>query len=278
MYKVINAFPNARKIEIYYLTTHTRNDVLTNALVYLDDRHHALTYFCIPNDDRNRSLTIEAYACLIPVLYCTTFIYNAQILQHIYIHCNTKQLQKRLIMSTNPRQSPCQTYIPDWDLTHAIGFNTNKFNRTSFVQYNRETSDRLDTLLDSTEIHQDTQSWIQTTSSYSVPQLQIRKTRVPSDYTTALREEHTSHAIFSYYIDKYEWNQSTIADILWAPHGKALTSLPKRMTKTITQFLHLWLPLNTSHSTKAIVTGKLCPFCASCDEDHHHFLSCSHPK
>jgi hypothetical protein len=64
---------------------------------------------------------------------------------------------------------------------------------------------------------------------------------------------------------------------MWKQHGKALISLPKRMSKTIIQFNHDWLPVNASHSINAVGTGRLCPFCTSCDEDQHHFLSCTHP-
>jgi hypothetical protein len=77
-------------------------------------------------------------------------------------------------------------------------------------------------------------------------------------------------------MDKHGWDLSTTTAILWQEHGYALASLPRRMNKTITQFNHKWLPLNDSHSIQASGTGKLCPFCLSCNEDHQHFLCCSH--
>jgi hypothetical protein len=63
---------------------------------------------------------------------------------------------------------------------------------------------------------------------------------------------------------------------MWKKHGKFLNNLPKRMCKTINQFNHGWLPVNASHSINASGTGRLCPFCLSCDEDQHHFLTCTH--
>jgi hypothetical protein len=101
--------------------------------------------------------------------------------------------------------------------------------------------------------------------------------RVPSDYTQAIREAHTASEIDKYYSTKYNWDQQTINQIMWKQHGKALTSLPKRMGKTIIQFNHEWLPVNTSYSTNATGTGRLCPFCSTCEEDQNQFLQCNHP-
>jgi hypothetical protein len=101
--------------------------------------------------------------------------------------------------------------------------------------------------------------------------------RVAGDYRTALRQVATAPAIQEYYNAKYEWSETTMADIHWRAHGKALTKLPSRTCKTITQMLHQWLPVNASYSINALGTGKLCPFCSTCDEDDKHFLSCPHP-
>jgi hypothetical protein len=119
--------------------------------------------------------------------------------------------------------------------------------------------------------------WLTTTSYYSVTQLQIDTRRVPADYTQALRDQHTTPLIDKYFTNKYGWDQHTTENIAWTAHGKALMSLPRRMTKTITQFVHNWLPLNTSYSINAIGTSRLCPFCNLCDEDHQHFIECPHP-
>jgi hypothetical protein len=131
----------------------------------------------------------------------------------------------------------------------------------------------------SQHIHQvpDSHQWETISASYDVEQLQIHHNRVPSDYTQAIREAHTAPSIDSYYIEKYGWTSHTVNNIMWKQHGKALIILPKRMCKTITQFNHNWLPVNASYSKNATGTGRLCPFCTTCDEDQHHFLSCTHP-
>jgi hypothetical protein len=107
--------------------------------------------------------------------------------------------------------------------------------------------------------------------------LQLNKQRVAGDFRVALRHASTAPEITSYYCDKYKWTQETIADIHWTAHGKSLTKLPSRMSKTITQMIHQWLPVNASYSINATGTGKLCPFCSTCDEDDRHFMSCPHP-
>jgi hypothetical protein len=107
--------------------------------------------------------------------------------------------------------------------------------------------------------------------------LQLNKQRVAGDYRTALRQASTAPEIKMYYCDKYKWSQATIADIHWAAHGKSLTKLPSRTSKTITQMLHQWLPVNASYSINAVGTGRLCPYCLTCEEDDRHFLSCPHP-
>jgi hypothetical protein len=65
---------------------------------------------------------------------------------------------------------------------------------------------------------------------------------------------------------------------MWKQHGEALLRLPRRMGKTITQLNHEWLPVQASHSINASGTGRLCPFCTTCEETQHHFMSCNHSK
>jgi hypothetical protein len=63
---------------------------------------------------------------------------------------------------------------------------------------------------------------------------------------------------------------------MWKQHGKFVNNLPKRRCKTINQFNQGWLPVNAFHSINASGTGRLCPFCVSCEEDQHHILTCTH--
>jgi hypothetical protein len=278
-FNVLTQAQQASKITIAYHYTQFRTSTVTTARILLDDQPHVITYFHIPNSDNDSLLTLEAYACLIPVQYCKSFLYHHNTLHHIHVYCNTRQFKKRLILSASPHPSPTQTYLPDWDLTQTISNTLNTFHRMSiFHQTNESHSITKDYLSTITSVHTDTSTWSTATATYALPQLRIDNKRVSSDYTKALREKHTSPQILSYYSTKYEWDHTIYNDVCWNAHGKALTSLPRRMNKTITQFLHNWLPLNASHSINNLSTGKLCPFCTSCDEDHCHFLTCPHAK
>jgi hypothetical protein len=278
-YKIINPICEASTLTISYLYTPSRTGLTTHAIVMMDESPHALTTFHTTIGDNDRQLTLEAYACLIPTLYCESLVHHQHTPPHIDIICATKQLQKRLIRSSAQDPSPTHTYLPDWDLTQAIYKAANKFRRPRYCHLSSDSPNQIVELLSRLmNQHSDTSTWLTAEATYSVPQLQIDSVRVASDYTQALRERHTSSPIFSYYNNKHGWDATIIDDICWTSHGKALTALPRRMHKTITQFLHKWLPLNASPSLNTIGTGRLCPFCTTCDEDHQHFLTCSHKQ
>lgn len=82
--------------------------------------------------------------------------------------------------------------------------------------------------------------------------------------------------MIAFYQQKYTWNLSTIQDITWEAHHRALTHLNGRHYKTIQQFIHRWLPTNSSPSLYRIGTAKQCPYCCSQAETQDHFLSCKH--
>jgi hypothetical protein len=105
----------------------------------------------------------------------------------------------------------------------------------------------------------------------------INNQKVSSNYLEALREASAKPMLWTYYKEKYNWSDNCINKIDWKAHGIAISYLNGRKQKTTLQFIHKWLPINASHSVQASGTGKLCPYCQQCDEDHHHFLSCAHP-
>jgi hypothetical protein len=198
--------------------------------------------FQILYDERTKSIAYEAYSRLIPILHGRQFLPRTASPQHIQLYCGTKQILKRLVQAKSPLQTPNQTYSPDWDLTHAISISTTTFHRTSYLA----TTDKPQymvpkhRLLKLIHTYQTSEEWTTSTSYYSVAQLQINNSHVPADYTHALRKQHTSPPIDTYFITKYSWERHTIANIAWTAHAKALTTLPQRMNKTITQFIHNW--------------------------------------
>jgi hypothetical protein len=108
-------------------------------------------------------------------------------------------------------------------------------------------------------------------------QLHHKRKRVANDYTSIIRDISTTDAVFSFYKTKYEWNSTTIKDINWEAHGKAISSTTGQHYKSTCQLIHRWLPVNASYSKKSVSTAKLCPYCLSENEDHQHLLNCKHP-
>jgi hypothetical protein len=61
--------------------------------------------------------------------------------------------------------------------------------------------------------------------------------------------------------------------IKWKSHGTAIQQLPSRQRKSVVQFIHNWLPVNTSHSLQLIHQARMCPLCNRQEETVAHFLS-----
>lgn len=75
---------------------------------------------------------------------------------------------------------------------------------------------------------------------------------------------------------KYAWNETTINDIDWQNHSKSLANTNRFNKKTVTQFIHRWLPTNGNPSTTTQITTN-CPICLTASETHDHFLTCHDP-
>jgi hypothetical protein len=68
-------------------------------------------------------------------------------------------------------------------------------------------------------------------------------------------------------------NKSTITNIDWTLHHKALNKLPPGNQKTIRQMIHNWLPVN-AHKGSAHAISTLCPRCNIAHETQEHFFEC----
>jgi hypothetical protein len=267
-------------INIKYEVSSSSQLSRTYALITCNDVKVATTSFQIPDHRHTTVLTSHAFGCLVPILWCSTELPGQPADYNIHLRCNSKQIHSQLHRVKSTLNCPTQCYAPEWDLLYTTSQLLQRF-RSHKLTLRPEKSDTNDTTsleLRSQPNQEATQiQWSIKTSSYEVAQLLIHNQRVPSEYTPAIREAHTAPAIDEYYTNKYGWNHKTVNSIMWKQHGKALIGLPKRMSKTITQFNHDWLPVNASHSINAVGTGRLCPFCTTCDEDQHHFLCCTHP-
>jgi hypothetical protein len=267
-------------ISIVYKVNSTNRKTTTTALISLDNEPYATTSFMVPNHRHNTNLSFQAYGCVIPLLFCSTILPKSTQECDIILFCNTKQIYTKLHQTQcTHTTSPTHCYSPEWDLLSTITRITKRFKTNKILDTTKRhpNYDQQHSWLQEIENQILEDKWQQMSSTYDTPQLTICNQRVPSDYTSAIRDAHTAPEIDEYYSSKYKWDHQTINQIMWNQHGKALTSLPKRMGKTIIQFNHEWLPVNTSYSTNATGTGRLCPFCSTCEEDQNHFLQCNHP-
>jgi hypothetical protein len=62
--------------------------------------------------------------------------------------------------------------------------------------------------------------------------------RVANDYTSVMRDITTTDAVFLFYKTNYKWNSTTIKDINWEAHGKAISSTTGRQYKSTRQLIH----------------------------------------
>jgi hypothetical protein len=180
------------------------------------------------------------------------------------------------VRTSAPLLSPNKCYAPDWDVYHqaSLCFQKATAKLTVISNDNQHTlntqlaavSTRITTVVPTSEF---------LTNPHSV-HLQINHLRVLVDYQDSIRNASTATAAKQFLRQKYSWNAQTFDDIYWNGHKNALTSLPGRTYKSVTQFIHQWLPVNASHSKQLQGTARLCPYCTSCDEDQLHFLQCNH--
>lgn len=277
---LLNPYRQETHLHIVVETSNENEQMISKSAIFLDGTPYALIYHHIPANDYHTKLTHDTYGCLIPILFCSTNIQAPLETLTLHLYCNTKQLTRRLLQTANTR-NPTQSYRPEWDLLSSITSEANKYHRSHYIDCSNGNdihTELRNQLLTLVRNHPDRDQWTHSTSTYAAVQLRINNERVSSEYTNRLRDAHTTPAIYAYYIEKYNWTHEITDNIIWVAHGRALSSLPIRMSKTITQLNHKWLPLNASYSINATGTGRLCPFCSSCDEDHQHFLSCSHPQ
>ncbi len=80
------------------------------------------------------------------------------------------------------------------------------------------------------------------------------------------------------YLNKsYKWKGNTCDHVDWFPHGRALKNLEYGQRRTITKFIHGWLPVNKQLQTIDASVPSACVMCGEPTESQKHFLYCKHP-
>jgi hypothetical protein len=107
------------------------------------------------------------------------------------------------------------------------------------------------------------------------PQLIVQGNTISNYQMRTLRTHSREKEATEYLKQKNSWSTETFRSIQWPSHGKALQQLPARQRKSVIQFIHNWLPINTSHSLQFTTTARLCPLCNIHEETIQHFLTCA---
>jgi hypothetical protein len=233
------------------------------------------------------SLTAEAYGCYYTIdkLFQEIGIVSLKN-KHIILICDSKSLLSRLHSLVHYPITPTTCLTPEYEVISSIAsllkqlpsftLEHIKSHQTGILSHEALLNSKCD------ELATEARSMRPPTTKIPIlPQSRatftINDSQVSSQYIHQIRSAALSQDLREYYMEKYQWCNNTIDLIQWKCHGRALLSLHGRHQKTMLQFIHKWLPINTSYSLQAIGTGKLCPYCKSCDETHEHFLTCTHP-
>jgi hypothetical protein len=274
-------YKQEQTLTIAFITTHTHKTQQITSHISDSNNNNIITQFDLPTRENFLQISAIAYGILLPLHHIQQIMNNQLQELTIQIFFPSQQGMKSLLKATYKHPTPSQTMAPEWDLLVAA---SNILKQCKMFRIYHKDMDDINeaaaTIFDDLHNYEFTQH--QSTNNhkhtYTHKTIHLRHSnkRVSGNYTQRIREINTTQAIQDYMQTKYRWNEHTFNDIEWRVHGKTLTSLPQRQQKTITQFIHKWLPTNASHSFENIGTARLCPYCQSTDEDQSHFLSCTH--
>jgi hypothetical protein len=121
--------------------------------------------------------------------------------------------------------------------------------------------------------------FVPTTSTFlrtDQPFLQIEAKSIINNIASTIRKHSREIEIQEYLCTKNKWTPTVFHTIMWKAHGHALQQFTGRTRQILIQFVHNWLPCNTSYSLQFMGQGRLCPICNSHEETQLHFISCEH--
>jgi len=111
--------------------------------------------------------------------------------------------------------------------------------------------------------------------SASYPHLCINKQIVIHWLQHNLRDAATQDQYFWYLQAKFQWNNSPSTTIQWQIMQLVLRHFKRPDQKTLTKFIHEWLPLHDRYNINSASKLHLCPSCYSQSETVQHFLTCA---
>jgi len=78
-------------------------------------------------------------------------------------------------------------------------------------------------------------------------------------------------------VQLFQWTTSPTVSIQWHVIQLAFRRFNHSERKTLTKFIHEWLPLQDRYQVHSASSDHSCPSCHSAPETTAHFLSCPHP-
>jgi hypothetical protein len=102
----------------------------------------------------------------------------------------------------------------------------------------------------------------------------MNKQEISENIESTIRIAVNTTALHHYMQHKYKWSDSTIDQIDWMLLGQSLRLLSTNQRKTITQFMHEWLPVRGHPGRADCQSNRTCPSCSATPETQTHFLEC----
>jgi hypothetical protein len=105
--------------------------------------------------------------------------------------------------------------------------------------------------------------------------LVINNQQITCNLEQTMRTAYASQTYREYLQKKHKWDDQTTEDIDWNLFSTTYTKLANNQRRTLTKFLHGWLPTN-AHAGRATntLTQNTCPLCRETEETNPHFLEC----
>jgi hypothetical protein len=195
----------------------------------------------------------------------------------LIVHCSNRGTRTAIQQHHHTPHSPGLCLSPDWDKLHDLRVITSRFKQmivqdptNQMIVAHHQLLSQIQTICSRNEYT------IHTQSVLTQSQLIIHDNLVANKHIKAIRSHSREEDVTEYLCIKNGWCPNIFQSITWKPHGSALIQLPSRQRKTVTQFLHGWLPLNTSHHLQLSGSARMCPLRATQEEICHHMLSRTH--
>jgi len=109
------------------------------------------------------------------------------------------------------------------------------------------------------------------------PHLCINQQCIIQRLQHTLRDAATNRPYYDYLSEKFEWPGLPEHLIHWPTIRLALKHFKATERRTVTKFIHEWLPLQDRHHVISTSALNLCPSCRQTPETTEHFLACPHP-